>query len=279
MQEFALFDLLVFAMHRCRENLNNYSRCGFIGEFYHSTLDGLCRTSIDGFLWVSLSLNVLLPTCIALVVCIMLINCRLGGVGQPRHHSDIKNFHPARIGQFFQRMNRVRSMLKTTSAFQKKSTVVPVNGNEGGSQDVAAAEDGKAKAVVVAEPASPEGGSTATLSGPTTKAATGRSSETKQAAKVESPSASNAQATKTSESKTSTAGSSAASAAPGGATLPPVRASASASSAAGPESKSRSSKKRGKRVSAAGESKQSSSSASAAISANTAVATEGSTTL
>merc|ERR1711871_962601 len=46
-------------------------------------------------------MNMMCLSAICMLVCIILINCRLGGVGQPNHHSDPKNFAPNNVGKFF----------------------------------------------------------------------------------------------------------------------------------------------------------------------------------
>lgn len=81
--------------------LGDYANCGFIKEFYDATITALCPGSTAGMLWLGYSLNILCLSAICVIVCIILINCRLGGVGQPNHHSDPKNFAPGRVGKFF----------------------------------------------------------------------------------------------------------------------------------------------------------------------------------
>ena len=77
--------------------LNNFSDCGFIKEFYDATITALCPGSTSGLLWFGYSLNIMALSSICVIVCIILINCRLGGVGQPNHHSSPKNFLPKNL--------------------------------------------------------------------------------------------------------------------------------------------------------------------------------------
>ena len=77
--------------------LNDFARCGFIGEFYNGMVEALCPGSASGLLWLAYSMNIMCITVLCIIVTIILINCRLGGVGQPRHHSDPKNLLPHNI--------------------------------------------------------------------------------------------------------------------------------------------------------------------------------------
>jgi len=81
--------------------LNDYARCGFIGEFYNGMVEALCPGSASGLLWLAYSMNIMCITVLCIIVTIILINCRLGGVGQPRHHSDPKNLLPHNIPKLF----------------------------------------------------------------------------------------------------------------------------------------------------------------------------------
>ena len=78
-------------------SLNAFARCGFIGEFYNGMIASVCPGSTSGLLWLGYSLNIMVITVLFLIVDIVFINCRLGGVGQPRHHSELKNYLPQNI--------------------------------------------------------------------------------------------------------------------------------------------------------------------------------------
>ncbi len=43
------------------------------------------------------SMNIMIITCLFIIVDLAYVECRLGGVGQPRHHSDPKNLLPKNL--------------------------------------------------------------------------------------------------------------------------------------------------------------------------------------
>jgi hypothetical protein len=81
--------------------LDEYAFCGWLIEFYDAMIMALCPGSTSGLLWLSYALNLTCTTVLCMIVSILLINCRLGGVGQPKHHSNPQNFHPKNLGNFF----------------------------------------------------------------------------------------------------------------------------------------------------------------------------------